>query len=58
MNIHNILVRHPGPSLAEDSCMAADPGDFFELKSTQTSIAMEESELSEQEPLGPLQVLY
>ena len=39
--------------------MAADPGDIFELESLQTtSIAMEESVLSEEEPLGPLQVLY
>ena len=44
--------------MRQDSCMAADPGDFFELKSAQTSIALEESELSEQEPLGSLQVLY
>ena len=39
--------------------MAADPGDIFELESPQaTSIAMEESVLSEEEPLGPFQVLY
>ena len=45
-------------STRQDSCMAADPGEFFELEFTQTSIAMEESELLEKEPLDPIQVLY
>ena len=39
--------------------MAADPGEIIELESPQaTFIAIEESVLSEEEPMGPLQVLY